>query len=411
MEGPVNSKAFAFLMECVRRGGDMSPFETVDWLPDLDSKLDASRLSDYYLLPGQIRAQLTKLVLSVWTSPEVAAEPVDASKLGLCRSEMILERLHLESLHISGLRLENSHVKRIFFTRCRLVDCDFAQSVTAREAQISSSRLERVQLGVFATKISVEDRSELLCCNIRVVEELVVRNSRLHNCTFQGSDEDRKDRQVVSAVFDASEIHGDVSLPFDKILCEQTYFHGNRLQMTKGGASITLAKTRITSLPSMDGDTHVHLCLEDCSLLEAITFNRMKLQLKNVRFHKPCEFAEVVFFEKVCDIAFPRKSVFRCVRFKEGLHACIASGCSFEGCNLGYGQDAISDCLLTQCSFRACRFPFLEPDSPVANLAGCNFVACKIQWSGQFPHEESFVINSCWLRKWNLAASTVSDGT
>merc|ERR1712084_74923 len=81
------------------------------------------------------------------------------------------------------------------------------------------------------------------------------------------------------------------------------------------------------------------------------------------------------------------------------------------GCNLGYGQDAVNACLLTQCHFQACRFPFLESDSPVANFSGSNFVACRIQWSGQFPHEESFVINSYWLRKWNLANATVSENT
>jgi len=319
--------------------------------------------------------------------------------------------MHLEGLHMKGLQLDNSHVRHICIKRCRLEDCELSLSVSATEVQISKSRLERVQLGIFATKVSVDESSELLCCNIRVVEELLVCNSRLHSCTFQGSDEDRKDRQVVSALFCSSEIYGDVRLPFDKIVCERTYFHGETLQMTKGGASISFAKTQIHSLPYMESEGQVHLCLEDCELTDVIMFHRMKLQLRNVRFAKPCEFVEVVFIEKVSDITFPRKSKFRQVRFKDGLHGCIASGCAFEGCNLGYGQDALSDCLLTQCSFRACRFPFLEADSPVANLSGCNFVACRIQWSGQFPHEESFVINSYWLRKWNLAGSTVSDGT
>jgi hypothetical protein len=189
------------------------------------------------------------------------------------------------------------------------------------------------------------------------------------------------------------------------------HFHGDTLQMTKGGASISFAKTQIHSLPGMESETQVHLCLEDCEVTDVINFHRMKLQLRNVRFVKPCEFNEVVFIEKVSDITFPRKSKFKQARFKDGLHGCIASGCAFEGCNLGYGQDALSDCLLTQCSFRACRFPFLEADSPVANLSGGTFVACRIQWSGQFPHEENFVINSYWLRKWNLAGSTVSDGS
>ncbi|CAL1145801.1 unnamed protein product [Cladocopium goreaui] len=70
----------------------------------------------------------------------------------------------------------------------------------------------------------------------------------------------------------------------------------------------------------------------------------------------------------------------------------------------------MADCLMTQCNFQSCRFPFLEDGSPVSNFAGSNFVNCRIQWSGPFAHEESFVINSHWLRKWNLAGCTVSDG-
>jgi len=311
---------------------------------------------------------------------------------------------------MQGLQLENSHVRQISIRRCRLASCELAMSVTAGEIQITRSRLERVQLGVFATRVVVEDSSELVSCNLRVVEDLLVTDSYLHNCTFQGSDEDRKDRQIISAVFKSSEIHGDVTLPFDRIICEQTYFGGKTMRMTKGGASIGFVKTRIHSLPSIESDARVNLCLEDCDLAEALTFSRMNLQLWGVRLAKPCEFVDVGFMEKVCDITFPRKSRFRQVRFKEGLQACIASGCCFEGCNLGYGQDAVSGCLLTQCQFQACRFPFLEADSPVANFSGSNFVACRIQWSGQFPHEESFVINSYWLRKWNLAGSTVSDG-
>merc|ERR1712194_244259 len=177
-----------------------------------------------------------------------------------------------------------------------------------------------------------------------------------------------------------------------------------------GGASISLAKSKILSLPSIESETRVNLCIEDCDLAEALHFHRMKLQLRDVRILKPCEFVDVEFVDKVCEITFPRKSRFRQVRFKEGLQDCIASGCNFEGCNLGYGQDAVNACLLTQSHFQACRFPFLESDSPVANFSGSNFVACRIQWSGQFPHEESFVINSYWLRKWNLANATVSEG-
>jgi len=30
-----------------------------------------------------------------------------------------------------------------------------------------------------------------------------------------------------------------------------------------------------------------------------------------------------------------------------------------------------------------------EADSPVANMSGCSFTSCQIQWSGQFPHEDS----------------------
>jgi len=428
LDGPTNTHAFNFLVECVRRGGQVGAAEMAEWMPDLDSRLEACRNVDYYLLPGPIKSQLTKLLLSSFSLPTAAGsgtgtgasvaallaslaarEVLDASKLGLCRSEMILDTIHLEGLHMRGLQLENSHVKHIVIRRCKLSDCDFALSVTAGELQISKSRLDRVQLGVFSTKVSLDEDSELTFCNIRVVEDLFVRDVRLHNCTFQGSDEDRKDRQVVSAAFYNCEIHGDVRLPFDRIVCEGTYFHGETLQMTRGGAMISFAKTRIRSLPCMESEGQVHLCLEDCQLTDAVSFNNMNLNLRNVHFAKPCEFVEVVFVDKVCDLVFPKKSKFRQVRFKDGLHCVIASGCAFEGCNLGYGQDALSDCLLTQCSFRACRFPFLEADSPVANLSGCTFASCRIQWSGQFAHEESFVINSHWLRKWNLAGSTVGE--
>lgn len=410
LEGPVNPHAFAVLVDCVQKGGCPTAADLAGRLPDLQARLEACRCVDYYLLPGRAKMQLTRQLLEAFVMAEPTGEVLDVGKLGLCRSEMILDRMHLEGLCMRGLQLENSHVRQVIIHRCVLADCELAMSVTAGEVQIGKSRLEGVQLGIFATKVSVDDDSELLHCNLRVVEELYVRDSNLHNCTFQGSDEDRKDRQIISAVFHSSEIHGDVTLPFDKIVCEQTCFHGDVMRMTKGGASIHLTKTRIHSLPSIESQTRVNLCLEDCDLAEALNFHRMKLQLRDVRILKPCEFVDVEFVDRVCDVTFPRRSRFRQVRFKHGLQDCIASGCHFEGCNLGYGQDAVASCLLTQCQFQACRFPFLEADSPVANFAGSNFVACRIQWSGQFAHEESFVMNSYWLRKWNLAGSTVSDG-
>lgn len=409
LEGPSNAHAFALLVHCVRKLGFVTPAEIIERLPDLDSRLEACRYVDYYLLPGQVKMHLTRVLLSSFKMAELGEELIDVGKLGLCRSEMIMDRIHLEGLFMQGLQLDNSHVRQVTIRRCRLADCELAQSVTADEIHISNSRFEGVQLGVFASKIIIDEDSELLGCNLRVVEELLVRSSTLHNCTFRGSDEDRKDRQMISAAFYASNFHGDVTLPFDKIVCEQTCFHGETMRMTKGGASISLAKSKILSLPSIESETRVNLCIEDCDLAEALHFHRMKLQLRDVRILKPCEFVDVEFVDKVCEITFPRKSRFRQVRFKEGLQDCIASGCNFEGCNLGYGQDAVNACLLTQCHFQACRFPFLESDSPVANFSGSNFVACRIQWSGQFPHEESFVINSYWLRKWNLASSTVSE--
>jgi len=160
----------------------------------------------------------------------------------------------------------------------------------------------------------------------------------------------------------------------------------------------------------MQSEGQVHLCLEDCQLTDAITFHKMKLGLRNVSMLKPCEFDSIVFWDKVVDIVFPAQTNFRLTRFKEGLHGVIASGCTFDGCNFGFSQNALSDCLLTQCTFRNCRFPFLEEHSPVANLAGGSFAQCRIQWSGQFAHEESFVINSHWLRKWNLAGASLSEG-
>lgn len=411
LEGPTNAHAFALLVSCVKGGGWLTPAEVAERLPDVESVLEACRYADYYLLPGQAKTQLTRHLFAAFKGSDWGGgQFLDCSKLGLCRSEMILEKLSLDGVCLRNLQLEECHVRNVQLRRCRLADCELALSVTAAEVLIGRSRLENVNLSVFVPKITVEDGSELLSCNLRVVEELHVRESTLTDCSFRGSDEDRKDRQVVSASFLASEIHGDTTLPFNRIVCEQTCFHGEVMRMTKGGASISLSKTRIHSLPSIESQTRVFLCLEDCDLVEALAFRNMRLQLRDVRLSKACDFSDVEFVEKVSDIVFPRKSKFRQVRFKEGLERVVAAGCFFEGCNLGYGQDAVADCLLTQCSFQSCRFPFLEADSPVANLSGGSFVACRIQWSGQFPHEESFVINSYWLRKWNLAGCAVSDG-
>jgi len=410
LDGPSNEHAFSLLIHAVRKLGFVTPAEIIERLPDLESRLEACRYVDYYLLPGQVKMHLTRVLLSCFKMADLGSEPLDVGKLGLCRSEMILEKVVLEGLHMKGLQIDNSHVKHISIRRCKLADCDLARSVSASEVHISNSNLEGVQLGLFASRIVVEETSQLVGCNLRVVEEMLVKSSTLHNCTFRGSDEDRKDRQIISGAFYACELHGDVTLPFDKIVCEQTRFHGDTMRLTKGGASVTLRKSTIHSLPSIEGETMVNLTLDDCNLAEALHFQRMKLQLTDVRILKPCEFVDVEFVEKVSEITFPRKSKFRQVRFKDGLQNCIASGCNFEGCNLGYGQDAVNACLLTESYFQACRFPFLESDSPVANFSGCNFVACQIQWSGQFAHEESFVINSYWLRKWNLANATVSEG-
>lgn len=355
--------------------------------------------------------QLTKeLFGSLVGSEGFPREVLDMDHLGLCRSEMIMEKIHLANLQIKNLCLENSHVKKIEIQRCNLVDCDLSLTVTAGEVRISNSRLENVQLGVFSMVTSVENSSQLIRCNLRVVEELFVSDSELDACTFKGSDEDRKDRQFICAVFQQSELHGDVTLPFDKVVCEETYFHGKLLRMTKGGSSISLKRARLRMLPRIDCEGKINLSLEDCDLLESLTFQGMLLNLRSIHCFKPCEFLEVEFPSKVCEINFPKASRFYNVRFKDGLEACVANGCRFEYCNLGYGQEAMANCLMTQCNFQACRFPFLEDGSPVSNFAGSNFVNCRIQWSGPFAHEESFVINSHWLRKWNLAGCTVSDG-
>lgn len=412
LDGPVNPNAFLAIMEAVRRGGYRPSAEgAAEALPDVEARVEAVRFADYYLLPTQVRMQLTKELLSAFVKlGPPTGESLDVGKLGLCRSEMVMDRIHLEGLLLKGFQLENSHVRRLQVRACQLTDCDINACVTANEVEIAGSRLESVRLGVFASRIAIKDCTHLLSCNLRVVEELIVSNAILEDCTFRGSDEDRKDRQIISAVFRASEIHGDVVLPFDRIVCDQSSFLSSKMRMAKGGASINYQRMRLHSLPSTDGDARLNLCLEDCDITESLRFQHMRLNLRGVRFLKPCEMKDVEFVEKVCDVTFPRRSSFKQVRFRQGLQACIASGCGFEACNLGYGQDAVSDCLLTQCSFQACRFPFLEADSPVANFSRSNFVACQIQWSGQFPHEESFVINSCWLRKWNLAGCTVTDG-
>ncbi|CAJ1384653.1 unnamed protein product [Effrenium voratum] len=795
LEGPSRKDAFALLVECVRQGGFISAPDMARRVQELDleARIEACRFVDYYLLPGRSKMQLTKELFGSLVGSEVfPREVLDLECLGLCRSEMIMERIQLSNLHIKNLRLENSHVKRIEVTSCFLLDCDFSVTVTSSEVTISNSRLENVQLGVFAMITSVKESCQLLRCNLRVVEELFVSESELDSCTFRGSDEDRKDRQFISAVFQQSELHGalwqrgwavtdapgsskkrglvtlaqkltsqppahhsgdaaatvrcqvvwvslsacasrarsrfrraprtrrhgmeweavewldledgsgvhaggtelplmplpavylpspsqqlmvsekrylklyddillngsrmfvvshsqgskvarmglafklkdlkdvsadthghfkyaaehevpcrvrilsvlnaeagsskdqylraevellededpeaslpalhrirgklqdalamqgqeqqdpelgnlarklrlasvlrspgfwagspdlcsmlasiqgfrlqlsvrkmrehvkrlteqwaaenpeglealkvdpevlptsiraqgkraqelmsegaqelqctfqrilqareltqraallesavgeelqrmrtlqslnsilgqrdaDITFPFDKAVCEQTYFHGRLLRMTKGGASISLKRARLRTLPRIDSEGKINLSLEDCDILESLTFQNMRLQLRGLHFRKPCDFLEVEFPDQICDIDFPRGCKFYNVRFKEGLQACVTNGCRFEYCNLGYGQDAVADCLMTQCHFQACRFPFLEDNSPVANIAGSNFIACRIQWSGPFAHEESFVINSHWLRKWNLAGCTVSD--
>ncbi|CAJ1338772.1 unnamed protein product [Effrenium voratum] len=415
LEGPSRKDAFALLVECVRQGGFISAPDMARRVQELDleARIEACRFVDYYLLPGRSKMQLTKELFGSLVGSEVfPREVLDLECLGLCRSEMIMdraERIQLSNLHIKNLRLENSHVKRIEVTSCFLLDCDFSVTVTSSEVTISNSRLENVQLGVFAMITSVKESCQLLRCNLRVVEELFVSESELDSCTFRGSDEDRKDRQFISAVFQQSELHGDITFPFDKAVCEQTYFHGRLLRMTKGGASISLKRARLRTLPRIDSEGKINLSLEDCDVVESLTFQNMRLQLRGLHFRKPCDFLEVEFPDQICDIDFPRGCKFYNVRFKEGLQACVTNGCRFEYCNLGYGQDAVADCLMTQCHFQACRFPFLEDNSPVANIAGSNFIACRIQWSGPFAHEESFVINSHWLRKWNLAGCTVSD--
>merc|ERR1711879_490591 len=114
---------------------------------------------------------------------------------------MVLDRIHLEGLNIRGLQLENCHVRRLVVKNSQLADCELSMCVTANEVQISRSHLTNVKLGVFASKISIWDASSLTRCNIRVVEELFVNDCSLFDCTFEGSDEDRKERLIISAEF------------------------------------------------------------------------------------------------------------------------------------------------------------------------------------------------------------------
>lgn len=414
LDGPRNPHAFAVIMEAVRHGGfraSGAPNAPKARLPDLEARLEACRYADYYLLPAQVKMLLTKELLCNFTrTGGVLGEVMDIAKLGLCRSDMVLDRIHLDGLNIRGLHLENSHVRKLQIQNCQLEECELSMCVTANEVKISRSRLQGVKLCVFAATIAIEDSSTLIGCNIRVVEELMVMESKLQDCTFLGSDEDRKERQLISATFRASEVHGDVTLPFDRVVFEQTSFQGGAMKMTKAGACVNFTRARVHLLPSIEGDARLNLGLEDCDVVAALAFKNLRLNLRGVHFAMPCTLDDVEIPEKMCDISFPRTSRFRQVRFRAGLQACTASGCHFEGCNLGYGLEAVSDCLLTHSHFQACRFPFLEADSPVANFSASNFVGCQIQWNGQFPHEENFDINSCWLRKWNLAGCTVTDG-
>lgn len=141
LEGPVNPHAFAFLVDCVRRGGCLRASDIAEKLPDVASRLEACRNVDYYLLPGPTKMQLTKSLMASFKLPELPADVLDLSKLGLCRSEMILDRIHLENVRIRGLHVENSHVQHLTIRGCHMTDCEFSQSVTAGEVQISRSTL------------------------------------------------------------------------------------------------------------------------------------------------------------------------------------------------------------------------------------------------------------------------------
>eukprot|EP00927_Polykrikos_kofoidii_P056680 TRINITY_DN50765_c0_g1_i1.p1 TRINITY_DN50765_c0_g1~~TRINITY_DN50765_c0_g1_i1.p1 ORF type:complete len:613 (+),score=87.36 TRINITY_DN50765_c0_g1_i1:225-1841(+) len=427
-------------------------------LPDLQARLEACQYADYYMLSDHVKLQLTKELLANFTpvvtkftarddlcdrdpwltvderlaestansgstesppmAPSQLVEPplpalppvLDVTKLGLCRSNMVLERINLEGLSMRGLQLENSHIKRLFVRNCLLADCDLSMCVTANEVTISRSQLQSVKLSVFASKILIEDGCTLRKCNIRVVEELVVQECSLQECTFRGCEEDRKERHLISACFRCSEMDGDVIFPFDKVMIDRTRFGGNIMKMTKPGACVSFERTQLHLLPSFDGEGRIGVFLDECNVTKALHFKRMRLSLRGVHFVKACEMVDVEFPEMISEICFPRTSSFKQVKFRRGMQGCSASGCSFENCTLGYGQDVVSDCLLTRCTFKACHFPFLETDSPVANFSGSTFESCQVQWSGQFAHEENFVIHSCWLRKWNLSGCTVTDG-
>jgi len=407
LDGPTNLQAFSILMEFLQKGRILERDISERQL-DLSARMEACRYADYLLLGGPARVALTKALLSSFVGSATVPE-VDAVKLGLCQSEMIMDTIHLEGITLRGLNLANSHVRKLLFKSCTITDSQIQMSVSASDLRVVRSRMVSVKLDVFAPKVCVEEASYLQCCNVRIVEELLVSDSVLKESTFQGSDEDRKDRQQMSATFRRATLHGDLSMPIDRLSCEQTSFNANVLRMTKSGASIRIANTGIHTLPKLESEGRVSLALEECDVLDPLTFSSMQLQLQGVRFTKPCEMCEVDFPDKVMDITFPRGSKFKEVRFREGLHGCIATGCSFEDSNFGFQQDAVSLCLLSNCHFFGCHFPFLEADSPVSNFSGSNFVRCRIQWSGQFPHEECFVIKSFWLRKWNLAGSTASE--
>jgi len=85
LDGPTNTHAFNFLVECVRRGGQVGAAEMAEWMPDLDSRLEACRNVDYYLLPGPIKSQLTKLLLSSFSLPTAVPGPELPSRLCLRR--------------------------------------------------------------------------------------------------------------------------------------------------------------------------------------------------------------------------------------------------------------------------------------------------------------------------------------
>jgi len=416
LDGPSNFQAFNILMECLQKGhaidvrkGHALERDIQERQLELNARVEACRYADYLLLGGPARVALTKALLGAFIGNNSLQE-IDAMKLGLCQSEMIMDLVHVEGISLKGLNLSNSHVRNFYFKNCTISDSEFHMSVSASDVRAIRCRMQSVKLGVFAPKLSIEDGSVLQSCNLRVVEELNVSDSTIKESTFQGSEEDRKDRQMISAAFRRATLLGDLSMPFDKLSCEQTSFDANVVRMTKSsGASVRFAKTRTRTLPRIESEGRVSLTLEDCDLLEPIVFSDMQLILKRVHLAKPCEIREVEFPDKVTDITFPKGSKFRQVRFRSGLQGCMATGCTFDDCNFGFQQDAVAFCLLTDCHFTGCHFPFLEADSPVSNFSGSHFVRCRIQWSGQFPHEECFVIKSFWLRNWNLAGSTVSE--